>query len=106
MTSEEEIKALRKTVVELRNYIFEMLGENTMNATAILAVLQIVMLLQQMKEGKDLPDAIRKEALKKVVEGTDEEIEKLDEAMQKVSPNFLGSLLKGIGDFLGKLLGG
>ena len=106
MNPEDEIESLRKTVAELRDYIREMLlGESIMNAASILAILQIVAMLQQMKEGQDLPDTVRREMLGGVIEGTDEEIAAVDDAIQKVSPNFLGNLLKGVGELLSGILG-
>ena len=71
-----------------------------MDAATILTIIQLIAILQNAKSSKDVPKKVRIAGLKKVIEGSNEDIEAIDAALQD------SNILDGIFETVSNLLGG
>lgn len=76
-----------------------------MNASTVLMVIEIVRLLQAMKEDKELNRATHGKVINDILKGTPEEKALVGKAMMEVDPSFFAEVCDGFGDFVKKILG-
>ena len=76
-----------------------------MNASTILMILEILRLIQAMKEDKEQNRSTHGKVLNDILKGTPEEKALVGKAMMEVDPVFLADVCDGVGDLIKKILG-